>query len=358
MTILQSILAALNWQVRVNENFVAVSPAGMYGRRDAVTTGLTWGYYGGRGFGNTIADGTVTLTASTTNYVVANRSTGAVSVSTATTNWNDATNYYRLYLIVTGASTLTTATDYREFTGGSAGGTFTGGTLTSALNEAPPVTIASAGTVNIGAAASNTVLVSGTTTITAFDSIAAGAIRRVRFLGILQLTHNGTSLILPGSSNITTAAGDVATFESLGSGNWRAVDYARADGTPLAGGGAAPVQSIIIAASDETTVLTTGTAKVTFRMPYAFTLSAVRASLTTAQPSGSIFTVDINEAGSTILSTKITIDNTEKTSTTAAAAPVISDASLADDAEITIDIDQVGTSGATGLKVMLIGTKT
>ena len=37
------------------------------------------------------------------------------------------------------------------------------------------------------------------------------------------------------------------------------------------------VQSIIVAASDETTALTTGTAKVTFRMPYAFTLTSVRA---------------------------------------------------------------------------------
>lgn len=116
-----------------------------------------------------------------------------------------------------------------------------------------------------------------------------------------------------------------------------------------------PLQCIAVACSDETTALTTGTAKVTFRMPFAFTLTAVRASLTTAQASGSIFTVDINEAGSTILGTKITIDNTEKTSTTAADAPVISDLNLADDAEVTVDIDQIGTSGAAGLKVYLIG---
>lgn len=112
---------------------------------------------------------------------------------------------------------------------------------------------------------------------------------------------------------------------------------------------------IIVACSDETTALTAGTAKVTFRMPYAFTLTAVRASLTTAQTSGSILTVDINEGGASILSTKLTIDNTEKTSTTAAVAAVISDSSLDDDAEITIDIDQVGDGTAKGLKVTLIG---
>jgi hypothetical protein len=112
-----------------------------------------------------------------------------------------------------------------------------------------------------------------------------------------------------------------------------------------------------VAASDETTALTTGTAKVTFRMPYAMTVTAVRASLSTAQASGSIFTVDINEGGTTILSTKLTIDNTEKTSTTAATAAVISDSALADDAEITVDIDQIGDGTAKGLKVTIIGTR-
>ena len=68
--------------------------------------------------------------------------------------------------------------------------------------------------------------------------------------------------------------------------------------------------------------------------------------------------VNIFNGGTTILSTKLTIDNTEKTSTTAATAPVISDTSLADDAEITIDIDQVGDGTAKGLKITLIGTRT
>jgi hypothetical protein len=102
-------------------------------------------------------------------------------------------------------------------------------------------------------------------------------------------------------------------------------------------------ESLIIACSDETTAITTGTAKVTFRMPYAFTVSAVRASVTTA-PTGSTILIDINESGTTILSTKLMIDATEKTSTTAATPAVISDSSLADDAEITVDFDQVGST--------------
>ena len=116
---------------------------------------------------------------------------------------------------------------------------------------------------------------------------------------------------------------------------------------------ATPYETLAIAISDETTAITTGTAKVTFRMPYAFKVTAVRASVTSASTSGTP-TFDINEAGTSILSTKLTIDANEKTSTTAATAAVISDADIADDAEITIDIDTAGT-GAKGAKVYLIG---
>ena len=125
----------------------------------------------------------------------------------------------------------------------------------------------------------------------------------------------------------------------------------------LATNATAKTEYLTIACSDETTALTAGTAKITFRIPYAMTLTEVRANLNTAQTSGSVFTVDINENGSSILSTKLTIDNTEKTSTTASTSAVISDSSLADDAEITIDIDQVGDGTAKGLKVTLIGTR-
>ena len=112
----------------------------------------------------------------------------------------------------------------------------------------------------------------------------------------------------------------------------------------------------IVACSDETTAITAGTAKVTFRAPYAFTLTAVRASVTTA-PTGATIIIDINEGGTTVLSTKISIDTTEKTSTTAATPAVISDSAIADDAEITIDFDQVGsTIAGAGVKVYLIGT--
>ena len=113
-----------------------------------------------------------------------------------------------------------------------------------------------------------------------------------------------------------------------------------------------------VAASDETTALTTGTAKVTFRMPYAMTLTAVRGSLGTAATGATLFQFDVNEAGVTIFSTEPTFDASEKTTTTAATAAVISDTALADDAEMTVDIVAVGnTIAGAGLKVCLVGRK-
>jgi hypothetical protein len=113
-----------------------------------------------------------------------------------------------------------------------------------------------------------------------------------------------------------------------------------------------------VALSDETTPLTTGLAKAAFHAPFAFTLTEVRSGLSTASSSG-LVTVDINEgagAGTSLLSTKLSIDANEETSTTAAAPAVISDSAIADAARLTFDIDAAGT-GAKGLKVWLIGTR-
>lgn len=112
---------------------------------------------------------------------------------------------------------------------------------------------------------------------------------------------------------------------------------------------------MMVAVTNEATAIATGAAKVTFRAPNALTLTGIRASLTTASSSGPV-QVDVNVDGVSILSTKITIDQGEKTSVTAATPPVLSDTTIPDDAEITIDIDAAGT-GATGLKVTLIGTQ-
>ena len=115
-------------------------------------------------------------------------------------------------------------------------------------------------------------------------------------------------------------------------------------------------QCLDLFGGEETTASTAGTAKLTRRAPFAFTITDVRASLSTAQTSGATFTVNVKKNGTTIFSTKITIDNTERTSTTASALPVLSTTALASDDELTVDVDTVGDGTAKGLKVYLIGT--
>lgn len=87
--------------------------------------------------------------------------------------------------------------------------------------------LASAATTDLGTSHSPNVTISGTTTITSFGSSAAvtAPIYRVGFSGSLLLTHNGTSLILPGATSITTQAGDSLVAQYLGSGNWRVLSY-------------------------------------------------------------------------------------------------------------------------------------
>lgn len=116
-------------------------------------------------------------------------------------------------------------------------------------------------------------------------------------------------------------------------------------------------ESMTLAVSDESTAITTGTAKITFRAPFAMTLYQLpRASLSTASTSG-IPAIDINKNGASIFSTVLTIDANEKTSVTAATAAVLSTTTFADDDEITVDIDTAGT-GAKGLKVTLYYRRT
>ena len=170
---------------------------------------------------------------------------------------------------------------------------------------------------------------------------------------IVALTGTEAGTIIGASSTTASGIVELATSAETITGS----DTARAV-TPAGYAAAIAVQPefFTVAVGDETTAITTGTAKVSFRMPFAFTLTNLRASLVTASSSG-VPTVDVNEAGTTVMATnKLTIDANELTSTTAATACGITDSAIADDALITIDIDVAGT-GAAGLKVTFYGTR-
>lgn len=149
------------------------------------------------------------------------------------------------------------------------------------------------------------------------------------------------------------AAGGTPTFSSTGSDT--NIDLKlQGKGTGIVKGTRHFFQ---IRLKDSTTNLTTGTSLGgDFRISptHAITIKAVGAYVDTAATGGTLLTIDINEAGTTILSTKITLDASEKTSTTAATAAVISDSAIAADAVITFDIDAVGnTTPGTGLVVWM-----
>jgi hypothetical protein len=186
-------------------------------------------------------------------------------------------------------------------------------------------------------------------------SLAIGALT-VDASAILDLVSTTKGLLIP---RMTTAQKNaIADEEALLVYDTDLGDFDYNDGADWQSVG--KYEALCIPASDEVTALATGAGKMTFHMPYAMKLSEVFAGLTTPQAAnggGGIFTVDVNEAGSSILSTEITIDNTEETSLTAATPPVISDVDLAKGAKITIDIDQIGDGSAKGLKVYLIGRR-
>lgn len=114
MTILDKIVqGSISQEVKANGLFSALSPAGLYGIKDSATSGINLGLYGGivyiNGVKTSVSDSSTVLSVSTTNYVEANPSTGAVTKNTS--GWTPG--LWPLYTVVTGATTITSYVDYR-----------------------------------------------------------------------------------------------------------------------------------------------------------------------------------------------------------------------------------------------------
>lgn len=152
-------------------------------------------------------------------------------------------------------------------------------------------------------------------------------------LGVLCLTAMGTVY------KHGVGLSDITEFSVTSPANGQRLNYNGSQWVNIS-----PTNHLTLALTNQTDSIVTGT-HLTFRAPFAMTVVDVRASIQTA-PTGANAIFDINEGGTSILSTKLSIDATEKTSTTAASAAVISDSAIADDAEITVDVDQVGSTVA------------
>lgn len=267
-------------EVPINENFETLAAAAVYGKRHPATSGLTWGYEGGRWGGFAVTQGTLALASSTTNYIVVNRTTGAISVSSSATNWNASDAYARVYKVTTSASAVTAVEDHRAGPNG----------------------------------------------------VLSGGISVQRLADLLDVNYSGSP---------SPAEGDALVYRS---GEW--VQEPKGKGTPI---------EIQLSVSDLANNLASGTNKAYVRAPCAFTILELRTSLLTASSSG-LVTVDVNRNGATILSTKLSIDATEKTSLTAATPYVLTNDDVANDDEITVDIDAAG-AGAKGLILLIRGER-
>ena len=107
----------------------------------------------------------------------------------------------------------------------------------------------------------------------------------------------------------------------------------------------------ILAAATATTVSTSVGGD--FEVPFTGTITEVGAYVDTAGTTN-LTTIDINKAGTTIMTTnKITIDSTEKSSRTAATAPGITTSAVAVGDILTFDIDAIQTTAALGLTIRI-----
>jgi len=225
--------------------------------------------------------------------------------------------------------------------------------MTGPFEEKEAAALVAATSLDLDAMTGSWGHVTGNTAISTL-TLANGSRRTLIFDGTPTLAHSASLLL--GGANITVHAGMVLVFAGEGSGVTRLIGGMTATGKAI-------VESValVIGVGDETTAISAGTNKRRFRSPFAFTITAARAALASPQSSGDLVTVDINNAGNSIFdAVPITIDLNEVTSTTATTACVLESdyLAVADDALISIDIDDCdGATAAAGLKVTLIGYK-
>jgi hypothetical protein len=116
-TYLEAINTAASPEVQMNQNAKTLEGASVYGKRPNLSSALTWAYWGGIWGGFTITGSTLSLSGtgspSTENYIVVARATGVISVSQTTTNWNNTSDYARVYRVTCGASVVQETFDHR-----------------------------------------------------------------------------------------------------------------------------------------------------------------------------------------------------------------------------------------------------
>lgn len=239
------------------------------------------------------SSGTINLTTATGNYLHVTGTTTITGITipvgaTRTVIFDGAlTLTHSASLLLPGGQNITTAANDRMTVRGDTAGAivinYTKATG-AVMNQAKGADIASAATINLNTATGDYVHVTGTTTITAI-TLASGTERTVVFDGVLTLTHNATTLILPGGANITTAAGDVMRVRGDGSGNVRVVSYSKASGYPVLSnglGGTTTTSSVTLTSASAAAITVT---------PSTYGLYATLPDATTCTKAISLFSI-------------------------------------------------------------------
>lgn len=105
-------------EVQVNENMAALGQAFVWSHDVTADTGLTVGLAGGNFDETTVADDTLACADDDVNYIVVDRSSLVASVDTATTDWDDITNFGRVARVTFASGLLTAWADERYSPGG------------------------------------------------------------------------------------------------------------------------------------------------------------------------------------------------------------------------------------------------
>jgi hypothetical protein len=192
-------------EVPINENMAALGQAFLWSHDVTADSGLVVGFSGGVFNASPVADTTLTATDNATNYVVAHRSTLALSVATSTTNWTNTATYGRVARLIF-ASGVLTFHDERHSAGGifdHASGSATGPFDVHAFYPGVPTALAKLVRVPVARAVSFAANFSGS-----YGSASAAATASTVF----DIQKNGVSI---GAATFAAAA-TTATFTSTG----------------------------------------------------------------------------------------------------------------------------------------------